>query len=188
VTDETARILWRRLDRPGHEFAELRQQESTWLLIGVALFDHDKQPCRLEYQITCDQNWSTLSAKVAGQVGKRSIEVKISAGADGTWRLNDELCAPVAGCKDVDLNFSPSTNLLPVQRLNLRIGQESTVRAAWLRFPSFALEPLEQTYRRISKRTYRYESAGGKFVAELQVHESGFPLQYGNIWSAEAVV
>jgi uncharacterized protein len=59
--------------------------------------------------------------------------------------------------------------------------------AAWLRFPSFALEPLEQTYRRISERTYRYESAGGKFVAELQIHESGFAQRYGNIWAAEAI-
>lgn len=71
------------------------------------------------------------------------------------------------------LNFSPSTNLLPIRRLNLAIGQGAAVRAAWLRFPSFTLEPLEQVYRRIDPTTYRYESAGGRFVAELQVNDSG---------------
>ena len=70
------------------------------------------------------------------------------------------MCPAVAGCVDLDLNFSPSTNLLPIRRLNLSVGQEAAVRAAWLRFPSFILEPLEQLYRRVDATTYRYESAG----------------------------
>src|SRR5439155_24707202 len=126
---------------------------------------------------------STLSATVGGQSGERRVDIEITARADVTWQLNDQSCPQVAGCRDVDLNFSPSTNLLPIRRLNLDIGQESSVRAAWLRFPSFALEPLEQSYRRTGERTYRYESAGGKFVAELQLHHSGLPLRYGDIWS-----
>jgi hypothetical protein len=52
-----------------------------------------------------------------------------------------------AACIDLDLNFSPSTNLLPLMDLGLAIGQEATIRAAWLRFPRFALEPLDQVYR-----------------------------------------
>jgi hypothetical protein len=104
---------------------------------------------------------------------------------DGRWWLNDRACPAVSGCIDVDLNFSPSTNLLPIRRLNLAIGEEATVRAAWLRFPSFTLEPLEQTYRRLGERTYRYSSAGGRFVAELEVDDRGLPLRYGDIWRVE---
>src|SRR5438132_1248052 len=80
------------------------------------------------------------------------------------WRLNGTECPAVAGCIDVDLNWSPSTNLLPICRLGLAPGQEAGVRAAWLRFPSFTLEPLEQRYRRLDAATYRYESGGGAFV------------------------
>ena len=64
--------------------------------------------------------------------------------------------------------------------------ERSRVRAAWLRFPSFTLEPLEQSYTRISERAYRYESAGGRFAAELHVNEAGLPTRYGDIWSSEA--
>ena len=42
------------------------------------------------------------------------------------------------------------------------------MRAAWLRFPEFTVEPLDQLYRRISLDTYYYESAS--FVAELTVN------------------
>jgi uncharacterized protein len=69
--------------------------------------------------------------------------------------------------------------------LNLSIGQSQAVRAAWLRFPSFTLEVLEQTYTRIDERLYRYESGGGRFVAQVTVDEMGLAVNYADIWSRE---
>lgn len=178
-------ILWRRLDRPGHESARIFSQDSHWYLAGTAVFAHERQACRLDYRIACDAEWRTVSAKVAGWVGQESIEIDISVGPDQTWRLNHTEYPVVTGCIDLDLNFSPSTNLLPIRRLNLEVGQEASVRAAWLRFPSFHLEPLEQTYRRISASTYRYESAGGRFIRDLEVDEAGFVTLYPDFWQAE---
>lgn len=91
----------------------------------------------------------------------------------------------MAGCTDLDLNFSPSTNTLPIRRLNLAIGQEAKVKAAWLRFPNFELEPLYQLYRRVDEAIYRYESGGSQFVADLEVNQAGFVTNYPGIWQAE---
>ena len=88
----------------------------------------------------------------------------------------------MAGCIDLDLNFSPATNLLPIRRLDLAIGQQMQVQAAWLRFPSFKLEPLSQLYKRIDETTYRYESGGGSFVTALTVNASGFVTTYPGLW------
>src|SRR5438445_236662 len=142
-------ILWRRLDQPGHESCRLLVQHSHWHLSGAAVFAHDQQPCRLDYSVVCDSGWHTLSARVAGWVGNDAVEIELAADSARRWRLNGAESPAVAGSIDVDLNFSPSTNLLPIRRLGLAIGQEAKVQAAWLRFQSFALEPLEQRYRRI---------------------------------------
>ena len=187
VTAAKQTILWRRLDKPGHESARLFQIDSRWHLDGTAVFLHDQQPCRLNYWLVCDSERKTLSGNVEGWVGDEVIEVEVSVDADRRWRLNGKECPWVAGCIDLDLNFSPSTNLLPIRRLNLAPGQEGDVRAAWLRFPGFELEPLEQTYRRIDASTYRYESAGGRFVAELKVNEIGFVTHYPKLWQVELV-
>jgi hypothetical protein len=93
----------------------------------------------------------------------------------------------VDGCVDIDLNFSPSTNLLPIRRLRLDVGDEVSARAAWLRFPDFRLEPLDQSYRRDAGGVYRYESRAGKFVAELSVNEAGFVTGYPDLWVIEAI-
>ncbi|MCI0423784.1 MAG: putative glycolipid-binding domain-containing protein, partial [Acidobacteria bacterium] len=156
-------VLWRRLDQPGHESGRLFFQNSCWHLTGTAVFAHNRQPCRLDYVVVCDSGWQTSSGKVAGWVGNEAVEIELSVDSARRWRLNGTECPEVAGCIDLDLNFSPSTNLLPIRRLGLAIGQEAEVRAAWLRFPGFTLEPLAQVYRRIDVATYRYESAGGRF-------------------------
>lgn len=177
-------ILWKRVDLPGHEFATLRRAEPGWALKGTALFAHQGQGCRLDYEVMLDNSWSTRSAWVRGSVHRDDIDLTIAA-IDGRWTLNGTTISEVEGCTDLDLNFSPSTNLLPIRRLQLRVGERREVRAAWLRFPSFRLEPLSQLYHRLSESRYRYSSGGGSFVAELEVHESGFSVRYGDLWVAE---
>jgi hypothetical protein len=57
MTDQS--ILWRRLDRPGHEAARLFAENSLWHLAGTAVFAHpatEGQSCRLDYLIICDAN------------------------------------------------------------------------------------------------------------------------------------
>lgn len=180
-------VLWRRLDQPGHESARLLSRDSSWCLAGTAVFAHDGQPCRLDYLVVCDAGWHTVSATVAGWVGAETVQVALSVDSARRWRLNGTECPEVAGCIDLDLNFSPSTNLLPIRRLGLGVGQQAQVRAAWLRFPSFTLEPLEQVYRRTDVGTYRYESAGGRFVRDLEVDAVGFVTLYPGFWQVEAL-
>jgi hypothetical protein len=179
-------ILWRRLDQPGHEAGRLYFRDAGWQLTGTAVFAHHQQACRLDYLVTCDAAWQTRSGHIAGWVGTKPVAIDLAVDSVGRWWLNGAECPAVADCIDLDLNFSPSTNLLPIRRLDLAIGAAAEVRAAWLRFPSFALEPLNQIYRRIDRTTYRYESAGGQFVADLQVNAIGVVTEYPHLWQIEA--
>jgi hypothetical protein len=182
--DAKARLLWRRHDVPGHEFCELLRGNDGWSLNGNAVFAHERLPCQLRYDIALNTAWVTISAIVSGQVGDRAIKVSVNRSPEGTWTIDGIREDAVAGCFDIDLNFSPSTNCLPIRRLSLGVGEKADVSAAWLRFPSFTLERLDQSYRRIAERTYVYKSATG-FTADLEVTESGLPVRYGEIWSAE---
>lgn len=178
-------ILWQGLNLRGHEAARLYQLEMQWCLAGTAVFSSDNLPCVLSYLIRCDASWNTINGTVSGWLGNEDVDFDISVDAHRRWTLNGVVKSVVNGCVDLDLNFSPSTNLLPIRRLNLAIGQQAEVSSAWLRFPSFEFEPLSQIYTRLDDFTYRYSSAGGKFVRDLTVDDAGFVTDYPGLWRAE---
>jgi hypothetical protein len=181
-------MFWRRLDQPGHEAARLVFHPPFWQLTGTAVFADRGVPCRVEYQVTCDPTWQTLAAQLSGWAGARRVVCSISADPRRRWRLDGREYPAVEGCVDLDLSFSPATNLIPVRRLGLAVGDGAPVRAAWLRFPECRLEPLEQRYHRVDAERYRYESGTGDdvFRAELRVTSSGFVVEYPGFWSRES--
>src|SRR5215472_11149473 len=114
-------ILWRRLDQPGHEACRFVPGDLTQELVGTAVFV-EQQPCRLDYRIVCDAHWQTLTATIEGWIGHQPIAISLSVDAQYRWYYNGQSIADVNGCIDLDLNFSPVTNLLPIRRLNLAVG------------------------------------------------------------------
>lgn len=175
-------ILWQGLYWRGYEATRLIEGAEEQRIEGTAVFANEGVPCRLEYQIQVDRGWRTRDVQVNGWVGTEPVDINIVVDEAQTWMLNGETIDAAQGCIDIDLNFSPVTNLLPIRRYALAIGEEVAVTAAWLRFPSFKLEPLDQIYRRTGEEQYHYASAGGSFTAELTVNEHGFVVNYPGLW------
>jgi hypothetical protein len=180
-------ILWRRLDQPGHEFAQLSEDSAGAVIEGTAVFNEAGRPCRLDYRVTCDAAWRTVSARVRGWLDTTALDTAIDVDTAGHWALNGRSCADLHACVDIDLSFSPVTNLLPIRRTRLPVGARTSVRAAWLRFPAMTLEPLDQIYEHTSESHYRYESGGGSFVVSLETNAVGLVTLYPGLWQAEAV-
>jgi hypothetical protein len=160
--------------------------DAGWLLRGtVTGVLEDARAYALQYEVSCAPDWVTRSAVVSGHVSATTIATSLAHDRrSGQWTRDGVHVPEVDGCLDVDLGFSPSTNTLPIRRLALPVGAEAPVRAAWLQFPSFALEPLEQVYRRVAERRYEYQSGGGRFRADLEVDAAGIVRRYGEYWIA----
>jgi uncharacterized protein len=173
------------LDQPGHEAARLVHHAPFWQLGGTSVFAEEGRICRLEYQVVCDAGWRTLHARVGGWIGSEPVKVEVYTDTARRWSINGRESPDVAGCVDVELAFSPSTNTIPIRRLSLNVGERAEVRSAWLRFPELTLEPLVQSYARTAESTYHYESSAGDFKAELEVGPAGFVLQYPPLWERQ---
>jgi hypothetical protein len=178
-------ILWRRLDQPGHDSARLTENATGPIIEGTALFNHDGQPCRLDYHVLCDPEWRTVSARVTGWLGATPIAADVGVTASREWMLNGRHCPAVRGCDDVDLSFTPATNLLPIRRLRPASGVPVNVTAAWFSFPEMQIQPLEQTYERLGESKYRYTSQAGDFTAILETNAAGFVTYYPGLWRLE---
>jgi len=179
-------ILWRRLDVPGHDACALRRVASGWRVDGTALFALDAHPCHLTYEVECDVDWCARSALVHGWIGRRYIDLAILRGreSNGSWAV---WSVAVAGCIDVDLNFTPATNLFAIRRLALDVGENAQAPAAWLRFPELQLERLEQRYERVTEDAYDYRAPSVDYAETLRVSLTGFVTHYPGLWEVEVL-
>jgi len=180
-------ITWRRLDLEGREAATVDETGGGWHIAGVVeLCEANARSC-LAYSIECTRGWETRSCEITGFVRDRPVAQSIDRNAAGAWTVDGTEVPAVDGCVDIDLAFSPITNLLPIRRLKLQIGDSAHVRAAWLQFPELTLDVLEQTYSHVAANRYQYESAGGAFRRELTVDDMGLIVEYQGLWTMTAV-
>lgn len=185
-------VHWRRLDHPAIEEATFEPAEGrvagvAWVVRGtVSGVLPDSRAYDATYRIRCGADWVTRDAEIAIAIGSADVRILLERDPQtGRWLRDRSVARQVAGCADVDLGFTPSTNSLPMRRLDLPVGESAVVRAAWLRFPELDIEPLEQTYTRLAPDRWRFESTdvrGERFEAELEVDDAGIVRRYGALW------
>jgi uncharacterized protein len=178
-----ASAIWRRLDLPGHDAVLLTHEAEGSTLEGQATFHHPQGPSALRYRSTLAQDWSTIDACFTGFIGVRRIEHRIRRTPAG-WSL-DGVDQGMSDIVDLDLAFTPATNLAQLQRVGLAIGETATFDVAWLEAGAAALVRLPQRYRRLSSSEYDYASPKHAYHATLQVSSDGFVASYPGLWTRE---
>ena len=175
-------VLWSRRDQVSLEHCQLEQIRDDVRFSGTVLTSEEGKPLRLEYMVLCDESWVTRSVRLSLTHDATSRELTLVADDQRRWWYEGDELSAVAGCVDIDISLSPSTNTLPIRRLSLARGQRHDVTAAWVRFPELTVEPLTQCYERTGDRLYRYSSGGGAFTADIEVDELGLVVRYPPLW------
>jgi len=172
---------WRRLDCEGTDRCRLIRAEHGWLLHGQAIWRDAAGDSDLVYLVRCTPGWESLSADVTGTFAGRPLGLRIERTAQG-WSLNGRAQPEAQAHADIDLGFTPATNLLPLRRLDLVPGDNRPAGAAWLVPGMDRLETLPQLYARIDDRTVAYAAPSVDYAADLTVHPSGFVTTYPGLW------
>ena len=176
-TEPVALVAWREVDGPGSHVCALRRDDGGYELSGAGTATAAGGLVEVRFTVRCDGGWVTR--EVEAHVGDGSVRLRLDD--ELTWWRGEEELADLRGVADVDLNFTPATNTLPIRRLSLGIDEAAEVTAAWVRFPDLAVLPLSQTYERTGDHEYRY--ASGTFAAELEVDEHALVLDYPGGWA-----
>ena len=178
-------VLWRRLDRRGHDAAFLGPQRGGWRLKGAAVFLHESGPACVAYDVEADASWITKNGRITGFIGDRPIDEVIRREPDG-WTLNGAAVSGLAHLKDLDLSFTPATNLLQLRRASPKLNKTVSLPAAWFDLDNATLAELPQVYERVGETTYRYIAPTIPYEATLEVSADGFIADYPGLWMREA--
>lgn len=180
-------VTWRRtLDDQSLEQAQLAWTATGPRIAGTVLAVQEGVPLRVDYRIDCDESWNTQCIAAEEVWGGRRRQLHLVQERPGHWLRNHAEDASLAGCTDVDLGITPSTNTLPIRRLAMSIRGQSEIQAAWVRFPELDVSRTAQSYRRISEREFLYENLQSGFKATITVDNDGLVQDYSGIWKQVA--
>jgi hypothetical protein len=177
-------ILWRRLDTAGHDACRLLANDDGWRLQGTAVFRHGGAAACLAYEVACDGAWHTLEGVVRGWADADALDFRVTRLPGGIWTLNDQIVPQLDGCVDLDLAFTPATNLIQLRRVALEVGEAADVPVAWLDVFGGTLETLQQRYERRAVDEYGYEAPRLSYAEVLRVAADGFVQHYPRLWEA----
>lgn len=175
-------IVWRRLDQVGLEYCELTSLDAGPRISGTLVGIEESRRYRIEYSVQCDPQWRTREAEIEAAIDGKQKRLLLQVSSDGLWKLSGHPAQQLSGCQDIDLAFSPATNIIAIRRLKLAVGAVGLSRAAWVSFPAMSISILEQTYRRLSETTYQYRTDDGAFETMLTVTEQGLVISYPPFW------
>jgi hypothetical protein len=179
-----ASILWRRLDEPGHDACRLYAGDGGHALDGTAVFREGGAISRLDYRVRFDDGWRTRDGVIRGWTADRVVEHTIVRAASG-WTMDGVAVPELDDLVDLDLGFTPATNLSQIRRIDLAPGASVDVPVAWIDLAEDRLSAMSQHYERLTATTYRYESPTFDYEAVLDVDEHGFVRRYPSLWEAE---
>ena len=177
-------MRWRRLDIRGTDECELVPLSNGWRIQGVAEFGTGPEAGLLRYIADSDREWRTIRGEVHGVVGALRIALVVERESGDRWRVNGVTAPALSGLVDLDFGFTPATNLFPLRRLSLGLGQRSEAEAAWLDDTSWTFSRLPQRYERRGSDAYWYESPSAGYEGLLIVDRDGFVREYPGLWTA----
>jgi uncharacterized protein len=178
--------LWRSLDNPGFEHVRVDRSHPGWDVYDSMLVrEHEASLHRGGYTLIVDPSFQTLELRIMAEQEPGSMgALHLLATGDGVWTDQDERRIPeLDGVIDVDIQWSPLTNTLPVRRLHLAPGEETSISVAYIELPSLSLRRVEQRYTRIDDVTVRYSSPIRDVVRDLALDEEGFVLEYPDLFT-----
>ena len=198
------RYVWTKDDPSGMEQCELTMGPGGLVARSVAI-GSTPVPYRLDLELTTGADWVTQRLSLTALGDRWTRMLVLERNGDGVWtgiRTTDGSGPPTVGdpgpddavepgsiparVLDVDVQWSPVTNIMPVRRLGLdRAGSAGTFTMAWVSVPSLTVTLDDQHYTLLGVDDgdvcVRFESGDGFFTAVIRCDPDGVPLDYPGI-------
>ncbi len=174
-------LIWQHLDSAGWEHVRVSDDHPGWNVFdSILVRQHEGQVLRGGYTLVTDKNWRTLELRLMVETAPGAMEgIHLLTEGDGKWTdANENPMPELDGCLDVDIQWSPLTNSLPVNRLPLVEGTAQEIRVAYVSLPDLSVKPITQRYVRATDSIIRITSPSAPDGTEIVVDADGIVEHY----------
>ena len=177
-------VLWKSYVNEGLERCVFERTADGHRIAGTVLLMSDGVPHEIRYTVLTDPQWRTHTVGAHVQGATRDRRLALNSDGEGNWKVSNSPLINLFGAIDIDLPWTPATNTIAIQRLELDVGESAQTTTVRIDFPGHDIARTTQHYMRIAPNKYRYESANVGTV--LTVSSEGLILEYPDCWSSVA--
>jgi hypothetical protein len=178
-------LFWQALHTTGLEHCSLDIYNSAIRADGLVIGVENDVPFRVRYRLSIDERWHVTSVLVSDLTGA-GADVYLISNGEGAWF--DKVGKPVPaldGCIDVDIAVTPFTNMLPIRRLNLAVGEMREIAVTYIQpTENMHISRVMQQYSCVSdaetQSVYRFTQAD--FSADITVDQYGLVITYPGLF------
>jgi hypothetical protein len=136
----------------------------------------------INYRLEINNKWEIQAVEIIFQ-SDSSFNISLHKNKSKQW-INEkgDVNSQLNNCTDIDITLTPFTNSLPINRLNLAVGESKEIEVVYFDLPTNNFKPSKQRYTNLGNGVYKYESLESGFTANLQVDSDGLVLNYPGIW------
>ena len=127
----TTTMMWQNKDQADYniEYFNLTSEYDMNTMKGTVILLQDQVPILVNYEIVSDKYWKTRSIKISQQMSdNKNMNIDLRVSQDQNWREYDTYTSShhstiidfASRLYDIDLQVTPATNSLPINRLGLR--------------------------------------------------------------------
>lgn len=179
----SALIAWAPIEGRGYDACSLSASASGWRLEGALWLKLGEDRLSLKYRVLCDSRWATRAVHLEQEWLGRVETLQLTSDNFQHWWIAGRIRPDLEGCFDVDLSLSPSTNTLPIRRLDLKKGEDRQIDVVWIRTPPREITRARQSYQRLAKDMYRFRSLDSGAEALIRIREDGLVVDYPDGWA-----
>lgn len=185
-TDLKSELIWQHLDAPGWEHVRITTDHPGWdVYDSIFVRTHADQVLRGGYTLVTDKEWRTLELRLMVETSPGTMDgLHLMTEGDGRWTDADERHIPeLDGIHDLEIQWTPLTASLPINRIPLETGVEQQVPVAFVSLPDLVITPMVQTLNRIDHSRVRQRSPLRPEAAELSIDDDGYVVNDPNRFS-----
>ncbi|MEI2274537.1 putative glycolipid-binding domain-containing protein [Sphingobacterium sp. ML3W] len=174
-------VLWQGVAFHSLEYFNIQENDDHYVVASKIIGSYRKKIYSIYYQLIINKQWEIEEFLIDSEVN-RTKNILTGKKTDINWEINHFDNPSFRGFQYIDISLTPFTNTLPINNLQLKIGDSKEIDIIYIDLINSDITPVRQRYTRTHLYEYLYENIVSDFTARIQVDENGLVLNYPGLF------
>lgn len=174
-------LIWQGIAFQSLEYFKLIENDKSFIIDSKIIGSYEDKIYTVDYHLIIDLSWNIQEFIIDSEVN--TVKNKLTGRKlQDEWEINDAINPDFKGFPFIDISFTPFTNTLPINNLELNEGDSQEIKVIYIDVLNNLVKPVTQQYTRIAPHTYHYDNLQTDFKSDILVDENGLVVNYPGLF------